>query len=167
MKRGAKNRRTRGSSEKWLLDVCRLLDERGAKYVVVGGIALNLHGLMRATKDIDLLIPKDVKNAEAVLEALGGLTFGIARELDAAEVASKPFTIIGDTPRVDLLTVARKVKYEEAIASARTAKVDGVKIVYAGLDVLLKTKDTDRLQDQADVERLKQIKGKRAPKAKP
>lgn len=160
MKRGAKNKKTRGSSDRWLLDVCRLLNERGAKYIVVGGIACNLHGLMRATKDIDLLIPKDIKNAEAVLEALGKLTFGIARELDAAEVASKPFTIIGDIPRVDLVTVAHKVKYEEAIASARHVKIDGVKIIYAGLDVLLKTKDTDRLQDQADIERLKQIKGK-------
>lgn len=167
MKRGAKSRKTHGSSEKWLLDVCRLLDEHGAKYVVVGGIACNLHGLMRATKDIDLLIPKDIKNAEAVIEALGKLTFGIAKELDATEVASKPFTIIGDTPRVDLLTVARKVKYEEAIATARHVKVEGVKIVYAGIDILLKTKDTGRLQDQADIERLKQIKGKRAPKAKP
>lgn len=160
MKRGAKNKKTRGSSDQWLLDVCRLLNERGAKYIVVGGIACNLHGLMRATKDIDLLIPKDIKNAEAVLEALGKLTFGVARELDAAEVASKPFTIIGDIPRVDLVTVAHKVKYEEAIASARHVKVDGVKIIYAGLDVLLKTKGTDRLQDQADIERLKQIKGK-------
>lgn len=160
MKRGARSKKTRGSSEKWLLDVCRLLDERGAKYIVVGGVACNLHGLMRATKDIDLLIPKDIKNAEAVLEALGGLAFGISKELDAAEVASKPITIVGDTPRVDLLTVANKVKYEQAIATARTVKVDGVAIVFAGFDVLLKTKDTDRLQDQADIERLKQIKGK-------
>ena len=160
MKRGGKNKQTRGSSEKWLLDVCRLLGERGAKYIVVGGVACNLHGLMRATRDIDLLIPKDVKNAEAVLEALGGLAFGVAKELDAREVASKPITIVGDTPRVDLLTVANKVKYEQAIATAKTVKVDGVAIVFAGFDVLVKTKDTDRLQDQADIERLKQIKGK-------
>lgn len=160
MKRGAKSRKTRGSSEQWLLDVCRLLDERGAKYIVIGGVACNLHGLLRATQDIDLLIPKDERNAKAVLEALGGLTFGIAKELDASEVASKPITIIGDTPRVDLLTVANTVKYEQAIATARQVKVEGVRVVYAGLDVLLKTKDTGRLQDQADIERLKRIKGK-------
>ncbi|MFA4873711.1 MAG: hypothetical protein WC690_00050 [bacterium] len=160
MKRGEKSRKIRGSSEKWLLDVCRLLGEQGAKYIVVGGVACNLHGLMRATKDIDLLIPKDVENAQAVLEALGGLAFGISKELDAAEVASKPITIIGDIPRVDLLTVANKVKYEQAIATARRVKVNGVAIVFAGFDILLKTKNTDRLQDQADIERLKQIKGK-------
>lgn len=160
MKRGEKSKKTRGSSEKWLLDVCRLLEECGAKYIVVGGVACNLHGLMRATRDIDLLIPKDVQNTEAVLKALGGLAFGISKELDAREVASKPITIIGDIPRVDLLTVANKVKYDQAIATARRVKIDGVKVVYAGLDVLLKSKDTDRLQDQADIERLKQIKGK-------
>lgn len=160
MKGGEKNKKTRGSSEVDLVKVCRLLNEKGARYVVVGGIALNLHGLMRATLDIDLLIPKDAKNAAAVLDALKGLTFGIARELDAEEVAKKPITIIGDMPRVDLLTVANKVKFEEAIRKAKQVRIGGVKIVYADFDTLIKTKETDRLQDRADIERLKKIHSK-------
>lgn len=158
MKHGAKSKKIRGSSEKGFLDVCRLLNERHAKYIVVGGVACNLHGLIRATKDIDLLIPKDVKNTEAVLEALKNLTFGIASELDAGEVTNKPITIIGDIPHVDLLTVASKIKYEQAIKTARRIRIDGVKVIYADLDTLLKTKVTDRLQDKADIEQLKKIK---------
>lgn len=161
MKPGEKNKPTLGSSETFqVLGVCRLLNEHDAEYLVVGGIACNLHGLIRATKDIDLLIPKDVRNTEAVLEALKHLTFGMAKELDAEEVTKKPFTIIGDIPRVDLLTVAHRVKFEEAAKTALEVKIDGVRVPYVDFETLLKTKATDRLQDKADSERLRQIKGK-------
>lgn len=162
MKRGAKNKKTQDSSdEARLVSVCRLLNKHRAKYLVIGGAALNLHGLVRATKDIDLLIPKDTENTKNVLDALKEeLLFGIAGELDADEVAHKPITIIGDVPRVDLLTVAGKAKYEEAAKTARHVKITGVKIHYVDLETLIKTKDTDRLQDRADVERLKRIRKK-------
>ena len=35
------------------------LDELGLPYVVVGGMALNLHGYVRATDDVDLLVTKE------------------------------------------------------------------------------------------------------------
>lgn len=161
MSPGEKNKNIPSSFEETrFLEVCRLLNEEGARYLVIGGLACALHGMVRATKDVDLLIPKDPHNAEKVLKALGGLTFGIARELDPEEVAKKPFTIIGDTPRVDLLTVACRVKYDEASKKALIAIVDGVKIPYVDYDTLVETKKTERLQDKADLERLEQIKGK-------
>lgn len=160
MKHGKKNKRTPGLfSESQLLEVCRLLNKEKAKYLIVGGYALNLHGLIRATKDIDLLIPKgDIDNTQKVLKALHGIGFGISRELDACEVADKPFTIIGDIPRVDLITVAGKVKYRDAAPFALKVSIDKVVVPYVDYETLIKTKQTDRLQDQADLERLAQIK---------
>ena len=75
---------TRGIGDKWL-DVCRLLNSRGVEYLVVGGVAMALHGRMRATKDIDVLVPRDVENMRRLLEALEALPMGLARELEAAE----------------------------------------------------------------------------------
>lgn len=158
MKSGRKNKPTPGlPDEHYVLKVCRLLNEHKAKYLVIGGLACNLHGLIRATKDIDVLIPKNKENAEKVLRALEGLTFGIAAELDSDEVIQKPFTIIGDTPRVDLITVANKVKYEEAAESALKTKIDNITIRYPDYDTLVKMKKTGRLQDQADLEQLRAI----------
>lgn len=165
MKPGAKSKTTHGSSDHVrLLEVCRLLNEHKAKYLVIGGWACNLHGLIRTTKDIDFLIPKDLNNTQQVLKALEELTFGIARELDAETVTQKPFTIIGDTPRVDLLTVAKAIRYEQAEKTAIRRKIEDVMVPYVDIDTLIKTKNTDRLQDQADIERLKQLKkqGKKA-----
>jgi len=160
MKNGKKDKEIPGSFSKeiWFLGVCKLLNQVKAKYLVLGGWACNLHGLVRATKDIDLLIPKDIQNTELVLQALENLTFGIAKELDAEEVTRKPFTIIGDTPRVDLLTVAGKINYPKAARTSLKIKIDEVEIPYVDLETLLKTKQTDRLQDKADIERLKQIR---------
>jgi len=141
-----------------LATVCRLLNDAGAKYVVVGGFAVALHGVVRATKDIDILIEPTVENARRVLHALEGLTWGIARELDPAEVVTKPITIIGDDPRVDILTLAWSVRYADAAPKALSVTVDGVAIPFADLDTLIRTKQTDRFQDKADVENLEIVK---------
>ena len=60
-------RRTPGSDNRVLL-VCRLLNRRRARYLITGGVAANLHGSVRATKDVNLLIPKDAANARRLLE---------------------------------------------------------------------------------------------------
>lgn len=159
MKNGEKNKQIPDSFKtNRVLEVCKLLNDEGARYLVVGGIACNLHGLIRATKDIDILIPRDVANTEKVLHALGHLTFGISRELEAETVTKKPFTIIGDTPRVDILTVAKRTRYEDATKTALKTTIDNIAIPYVDYETLKRTKDTDRLQDKADMERLAEIK---------
>jgi hypothetical protein len=135
--------------------VCSLLNSHRARYLVAGGVAANLHGSVRATREVDLLIPGDVANAARVLAALEGLTWGIARELDPADVVSKPFTIVGDDPRVDLLTVAATVTFESAWPRRRVRRIDGVRIPYLALDDLLKSKATGRPSDEADLEVLR------------
>ncbi len=147
-------KRTPGTDNR-VLRVCRLLNRRRVRYVIVGGVAANLHGSVRATKDVDLLVPRDLKNMERMLDALGDLPYGIARELDAAEVVRKPFTIIGDDPRVDILTVAATVTFDAAYPRRVVRRIAGVRVSYLNLDDLVRSKQTGRAQDIADIERLK------------
>lgn len=44
------------------LRVIRSLNEAGVEYVVVGGVAVNVHGLVRATEDLDLFVKPDAEN---------------------------------------------------------------------------------------------------------
>ncbi|HEY7634338.1 MAG TPA: hypothetical protein VH763_02235 [Gemmatimonadales bacterium] len=141
-----------------LVTVCRLLNEAGVRYVIVGGFALALHGAVRATKDVDVLIDPTLDNARRALRALKRLNFGIARELDPSEVITKPITIIGDDPRVDLLTIAWSVRYADAAPKILITRIDEVDIPYADLDTLIRTKQTGRLQDRADTETLEELK---------
>jgi predicted nucleotidyltransferase len=138
--------------------VCGLLNEAGVKYVVVGGFALAFHGVVRATKDIDILIEPTHENAARALKALEELPFGIARELDPSDVVANPITIIGDDPRVDLLTLAWSVRYADAAPKAQRVEIDGVQVPFADLDTLIRTKQTDRFQDKADVDNLEQVR---------
>ena len=141
-----------------LLKVCGLLNAAQVRYVVVGGFALALHGYPRFTKDVDILIEPTLDNATRVLKALEGLTWGISRELDPADVIAKPFTIVGDDPRVDILTLACSIRYADAAPKIQTLDIDGVAVPIPDIDTLIRTKQTDRLRDKADVEELERIK---------
>ena len=141
-----------------LAEVCARLAEHEAQFVLVGASALQLWGSTRATRDIDILIEPSVANAERVLAALSAVGYGFARDFLAAEVADKPVTVIGDDPRVDILTVAWTVRYADARPSAQVFEVEGVKIPTASIDHLIASKRTSRLQDAADIEVLEEIK---------
>ncbi len=141
-----------------LAEVCALLNEEGARYVLVGATAMQLWGTTRATRDIDLLIDATEANAKRVLAALSRSGFGLAKEWLASTIVAKPVTIIGDSPRVDLMTVAWSVHYPEAISRATTFTLEGVEIPTASIDDLIASKRTGRLQDAADIEVLEEIK---------
>lgn len=139
-------------------DVCAALNGHHARYVLVGASAMQLWGTTRATRDVDILIEASVENAERVLAALGELGFGFANHLLAQEVVRKPVTIVGDSPNVDILTMAWAVRYAEARAGASEFEVEGVKIPTASIDDLIRSKRTGWLQDAADIEVLEEIR---------
>ena len=141
-----------------LASVCARLNEAGAHYVLVGARALQLWGSSRATRDIDILIEPTVENAARVLAALKQSGFGFAGEFLAEEVAKHKVTIIGESPRVDILTVAWSVHYKHARPAATAFTVEGVEIPTISIDHLIASKRTGRLQDAADIEVLEEIK---------
>ncbi len=141
-----------------LLTVCRAANEAGVRYVLIGARAMNLWGTSRATRDIDLLIEATAENARRALDALGGLGFALVRDLDAAEVARRPVTVIGDLIHVDLFTLAWSLRYPEAAAAARVFDVEGVRIPTASIEHLIASKRTGMLQDAADIEVLEEIR---------
>ncbi len=138
--------------------VCATLNAHGAKYLVIGGVACVLHGYVRATTDVDILIERTPTNAQRILEALATIGWGFAREWRAEEILARPITVIGDDPQVDIFTVAWSVKYEGALARSSTVTVEGVDIPLIGIDDLIETKRTGRPLDTADIEALDEIR---------
>lgn len=54
--------------------IVRALNETGVRYLVAGGMAVNAHGYLRFTKDVDFvvqLIPDNIERAFTALGALG------------------------------------------------------------------------------------------------
>ncbi len=144
-----------------LTSVCRALNDGGARYLVIGGYACILHGYVRTTTDLDILIERSVENARSVLNVLSEVGYGFASEWSPEEILTRPITLIGDDPAVDLFTVAWSVKYEFAINRSTTFTIDGVTIPVVGIEDLIESKRTGRVSDAEDIEALELLKRSR------
>jgi hypothetical protein len=140
-----------------LVRVCSLLNRHGAEYVVVGAQACILHGLVRTTEDVDILIKDDRDNFARVIAALSELEDGAAAELTPDDLAENVVVKVADEVEVDISRSAWKVDYAEAIGTVLSIEVDGVTIPYADIKTLIRTKETFRDQDRADIERLRRL----------
>ncbi len=143
-----------GASDDDLLKVCQLLNEAGARYLICGGFAVILHAVPRATKDVDLLILDSPENFDRVLQALRKLPDGAAAELTPQDFAENLVVKILDEVEVDVSRRAWVVTYDEAIAGARELVIDGIRIPYLGLKDLIRSKQTYRDKDRADIQML-------------
>lgn len=85
----------------------------------------------------------------------------IAKLLDQHDVnyvfAGGVASNVGDDPRVDILTVAWKVTYDQAASNAIRRKIKGVNVAYLSLKDLIHSKQTGRPQDQADIDVLSKL----------
>jgi hypothetical protein len=111
-----------------LLRVCSLLNNHGAKYLVVGARACWLHGYVRATMDVDILIPEDLKNRTHVIAALSELEDHAAAELTPRDLVENVVVKIADEVEVDVSTRASTVSYADAIGTSLKATIEGVEV---------------------------------------
>ncbi len=117
----------------------------------------------RATKDIDILIGNNLKNAEAAYAALK--SFGAPlRGIKAVDLTDKnSFFRIGAPPiMIDLLSAARGIDFEKAWSRREQMTIDKkakLKVWVVSFDDLLASKiAAGRPQDLADVESLRAAK---------
>lgn len=144
-----------------LTRVCRLLNEAGARYLVIGGHACILHGMVRTTEDVDVLIDPSEENCRRVIEALSNLEDGAARELSPKDILDNVVVKIADDVEVDVSIHAWKVSYTEALTDAQQIEIDGITIPYLGIQTLIASKETYREQDAIDRLRLLDLQRQR------
>jgi hypothetical protein len=135
-----------------LIGLCQALNQEGARYLLIGGFAVILHGFVRSTKDVDLLVDPSEENIRAVKRALGTLPDNAAALLADDEVLRYPIVRVADEIVVDLLAAACGVTYQEAVqAGSETFRIQGVEIPVATKQMLIRMKDTVRESDAMDV----------------
>jgi hypothetical protein len=89
-----------------LRDLCRELNQRGARYVVVGGFAMRAANCNCRTMDVDLVVAPDAENEEKVFSALSTLPDKAVRELQPGELRQYNIIRVGDEIVVDLMCTA-------------------------------------------------------------
>lgn len=144
-----------------LLLVCSLLNKHDVRYLVVGGHACILHGLVRTTEDVDILIQDDEENYRKVIAGLSELSDGAARELTVADLRDNVVVKVADEVEVDISKSAWTVSYAEAIVDAKSVEIDGVQIPFVSLAMLIRSKETYREEDRGDLIRLRRLRDDR------
>ena len=69
-------------------DVLRALAGAGCRFLIVGGVAVNLHGVPRMTADLDLLIDLEPVNVERTVSALLSLGYRGRAPVDPMKLAN-------------------------------------------------------------------------------
>jgi hypothetical protein len=135
-----------------LRDLCRELNQRGAKYLVIGGFAMRAANYNRTTMDVDLMVAADLENEAKVFSALATLPDNAVRELQPGELQKHNIVRVGDEILVDLLRSAGGINYAEAAKDVVVREVDGVPIPFASPRLLWRMKVvTHRGKDTDDL----------------
>ena len=126
------------------------------EFLVVGGYAMAVHRLPRATKDLDVWVRPEAANAPRVLRALD--RFGAPRQGLTERDLQTEGTIyqVGVPPnRVDVITVVDGVRFEDAWADRIDVEIDGLRVPVIGRRHLILNKRTvGRPQDLVDADLL-------------
>jgi hypothetical protein len=139
-------------------DLLREFLAGGVRFLVVGAHALSVHGVPRATGDLDIWIEPSGDNASRIIAALE--RFGAPTErlgIKAADFTSANLVAqLGVPPyRIDLLTTLSGVDFPQAWASRVEGAIAGVTVPIIGRAAFVANKRaTGRLKDRADLEAL-------------
>ena len=117
-----------------LRDVFRSFQQNDVKYVVIGGIASILHGVPRATFDLDILIEATPENAKRLLQALLDAGLGTASLTSVDEILANEITIFKDRVRIDVQTSTPGIDFSVAWERRQT-------LTYQEQDFFILSKD--------------------------
>ena len=137
-------------------DFLAALETHGVEYMLVGGIALGVHGHVRYTKDMDIWFHGTERNAERLIAALR--TFGFTDISVPASAFCRPraMLVLGKEPNaIELINFADGVDFDACYPRRIMVPLDGVQVAVIALDDLRTNKRAvGRLQDLADLEHL-------------
>jgi len=140
-----------------LKELLRAFNDRGVKYLVIGGYAYGVHAEPRATKDLDIFIRADEEISQAVFRAL--VLFGAPLEgLSPADFMDGSTFQIGQPPaRIDLLQHIDGISFDEAWKNRIEGAVDGETQVFviSKNDLIRNKLASGREQDLLDVKKIR------------
>ncbi len=139
-----------------LKELLNLFKKHNVKYLVVGGYAVMRYTEPRFTKDLDLLISVEIKNATAVYNALkefGAPLSGLTVKDFSQEGY---FYQMGRPPmRVDIMMSIPGIKFDDAWSQHERLTIDGIEMNFISKkDLIASKKASGRSQDLIDVENL-------------
>jgi predicted nucleotidyltransferase len=154
-------------------EIFKALADAEARFVVVGGLAVLLHGHLRVTRDLDLVVGLEPSNCRRALDALSSI--GLRPRLpialqDFADPVKRQdwhdnrnmlvlqlWDPVNEERAVDVF-VTEPIAFDELEAEAVSKDLDGVPVLIASIRHLIRMKQAaGRRRDLDDIEALRQI----------
>jgi hypothetical protein len=147
-------------------EILRAFQKEKVKYILVGGIAVNLLGSLRSTADMDILIEMSDENIKRVVRILKASGYSVKQPVDPLGLADKETREVlirkkhlkDGLSEVDII-VDTPVDYTDAAKNKLYIKSGDIAIPVISINNLIRMKkNTDRNIDRLDIEELKRIK---------
>ena len=152
-------------------EIFSAFNQRKIKYLITGGVAVVLYGVLRTTADLDLIVDLEKKNLEKIWETL--LELGYVPRIPIKkeefnlenlkkwmrEKNLKAFSFYHKKEPFKVVDLVLELNFEKLYKRKKIFKIDHLKVPVVSLDDLIKLKKkAGRKEDILDIERLKEIK---------
>ena len=155
--------------------VFKKLNKKKVRYLVVGGIAVNLHGFPRVTGDLDIMLDlNDGKSVNGFVEVIKVLGFKpkIPVQVDDFAIPSKRkswieeknmkvFSVYNPSQEIEHIDVLIEnlIDFDKAYKTREIVNAGNLKVPVVSIDDLIKLKKiSGRKRDEIDIAALKEIK---------
>jgi len=138
-------------------DFIQALNENDVEYVLVGGMAVILHGYVRGTGDMDIWVNKTTDNYKKLVKAFTQFGMPVFDMTEKAFLGNE-FDVwgIGVQPiRIEIMTAVKGLNFEETYKLSQFYDEEGLKIRFIHLNHLIEAKKAaGRFRDLDDIDQL-------------
>ena len=132
------------------------------KFIMIGGVATNLHGYYRTTADIDIWIEDTLQNRESLFQVFKDLEMGNLKELLIIDfIPGWTDFYLENGVRLDILTSVKGLEdftFNECFEMASLAEIENCIVPFLHINqLIIAKKASNRPKDQIDVEALEKI----------
>ncbi len=127
-----------------LVKVCRVFNEYGVNYLIIGAHAAALHGHVRATEDIDILVEDEDENLNKVIQCIRKLYPHIEDEISITDFRENVVLKIADYPELDISIRAWNLGFDHCQQNHLQTIINGTKVPFLSLPDLIEQEYSTR-----------------------
>ena len=146
-----------------ILKLWRSLLKHKVQFIMIGGVATNLHGFHRTTDDIDFWIKDTLANRTNLREAFKDYGLGDFKNLETIQfVPGWTDFYLGNSLRMDIMTSVKGLEefgFDKCYEYASVATIYDLEIPFLHINQLIQAKKASNSpKDQIDILELENIK---------
>lgn len=155
-------------------DILRELYENKIRYILVGGLAVSLHGAVRFTADVDIILSLDNENVKDFISMMNKLGYKPKVPVDPVDFTNpqkrkewidnknmKVFSFYNPEKPIEIVDVFvdNPIDFENMYNRKVVKKAKNIEIPIASIDDLIELKKiSGRDQDKLDINKLQELK---------